>query len=289
MIRSAVALLLISTLAFTACSPSTDLTPGVPRSTQCINYYSTSHQVSHQTTCDGGGGKFSVNSTTDNGYTSYGTGDWTTYTASGYDTDSYGNTSGTSSGATSTNVYDGTEQWTAHVPSISSNPINITAVNGWYLQPGTNNLPGGIVLNYDATATGGSTAQFTDSLGRTWHIVGELDADGHNVDMTFTVSGVGQWVQKFDANAFAPTELASMSTTTAARIMAVRRPMSAKGVAVVAGAVAGVVGAVAGIAALIPGGQPVALVSGAVAGVAGAVAGVAAAIDFFQNQKKAKK
>jgi hypothetical protein len=233
----------------------------------------------------GGSSSLSV-SYAQNGYTSYGTGDYSTYQASGYDTDSSGSTSGTSSGYTTFTSTDGTEHFSANVPSISQNQINFTSISGAYLQSGTNTLPAGVTLVEDTTS---STATFTDSLGRQWTLTGVLDSDGHNVDITFSATGIGQWTQQFDANAWAPTELASTATssTAAITVQSDRHTMWSWGdTAAVAGAVAGVATAVAAIAAVIPGGQGVAGAAGVVAGVTGAVAGVAACLDHFTSAKK---
>jgi hypothetical protein len=284
--KSSVALSLIAAMMLAGCGAGSGVNnPAGPlplRPQTCLQ------GLRHVDDCGGGiggstGGTFDVAPVSSNGYTSYGSGNWNTYTASGYDTSS-GAIAGTSSGSASTSVTDGTEHWTAHVPSISSNAINITAVSGHFLKDGTNYLPGNITLRKNATATGGSIATFTDARGRAWRIAGELAADGHNVNMTFTASGIGQWTQTFDARSFAPTELSS--TSTALRQSAVHTMgVTAGDVAAVAGAVAGVAGAVAGIAAVVPGGQGVAGVAGVIAGLAGCVAGVAAAIDHFETSK----
>ncbi|MHB8355438.1 MAG: hypothetical protein ACYDDQ_01970 [Vulcanimicrobiaceae bacterium] len=285
----AISVALIAALALSACAGSS-----IPSATQRNASIAALpcpliRTVTTNSACGGGGGAFHTQ-ITENGYYSYGAGDYSTYEASGYDTNSNGVQQGTSSGSTSFNPSDGTETITANVPSISSNPITYTATNGWYLQPGTNNLPGGITLTENSTNT---VASFVDKLGRMWNLSGVLDPDGHDVDITFTVTGIGTWTQKFDANAFAPTELSSTSTATIAAMNLsvghVAPQMGAGGVAAIAGAVAGVAGLVAVTAVFIPGGQPVAAVAGVIGGVAGAVAGVAACVDYFQNQKKKKK
>lgn len=133
------------------------------------------------------------------------------YSANGIGTDISYNQTGSSTGSTSADPADPTETFNVNIPSLNSQSYSMTTIAAPYLAPGTFTLPGGGTLTVNGT-TGVATATKTIS-GATWSVTAVLDADGHDVDITWQSPSQGiSFQEQVDANIIAPTSFISSSS-----------------------------------------------------------------------------
>lgn len=143
--------------------------------------------------------------------------------------------------------------------------------------------------------SGVASETFTDSRGTSWSLTATPDADGHNIDVSFTGSNGVSGTTQVDGNAVAPTVMPTATTLSVSRaaMSGTRHTMgrwAILGAAVtVAGAAVGVVGA----AILLAAASPAILTVGAVVTLVGATVGLAGAtitlVDTIQSNKKTGK
>ena len=219
------------------------------------------------------------------------------YSTSGSSTNnSSGEVSGTG-GTVSTDVTNGVNTITESVASISSQPVTLRYLDAAYIQPGANAMPSGGTLNMDATR-GTATGDFIDAKGRSWHLVGSPDADGHTVDVQFSSSAGDSGTLQVDGNAVAPAQMATMPQSSMRAAMSAARHTSGRWgpVGAVGGVVAAGLGVVAGGLALTaavitaPAWVPIAAAGVAMAAaVVGLGAATAAAVDYFEEKKAKSK
>jgi len=198
--------------------------------------------------------------------------------ATGYGTDLNGVNEGTATAYTATSLSDTLNHYVVTMPQYSSGTATVAVPAGRFIVAGNNALPNGGNLYVDTTS---GTATATETIsGVTYTITGSMESDGHTVDVTYTGTD-GTYVQDtMDANVYAPTEMASITTAS-------RHAMSVAGkIGAVATVVAASAATVMFVTALVPGGQGVSLAAGIIMTGATIIAAGAGLADQFQSGKK---